>query len=281
MKVAVTGAAGQLGSEVANGFSRAHEIRAFDREQLDITDYDRVMQILGAWRCDAIVNCAAFTDVDRCETEADKAYEVNALAVRNLAEAAEMAGAQLCHVSTDYVFDGRSDSYREWDAPAPLSVYGASKHAGEREVQAVSGNWLIVRTAWVYGQVGHNFVKTMLMLAAEQTQIEVVDDQRGSPSYAKDVAAGICDLVLRRRRGIFHMTNSGETTWYQFAKAIFEEAGLDAERVRPTKSETIRRPAPRPKSSVLENFALARSGTGALRHWREALTDFMSTQEEL
>lgn len=280
MRVAITGAAGQLGSEVTKGFSKAHEVRVFGREQLDVTDYDQVMQILGASHFDAIVNCAAFTDVDRCETEIDKAYEVNALAVRYLAEAAELSGAQLCHVSTDYVFDGRSDSYREWDKPSPLSVYGASKLAGEQEVQAVSENWLIVRTAWVYGHAGHNFVKTMLMLAAEQTHVEVVDDQHGSPSYATDVAAAICDLVLRRRRGIFHVTNSGETTWYQFARAIFEEAGLDPDRIRPTKSETIRRPAPRPSSSVLENFALVRSGTDALRHWREALTDFMSTREE-
>lgn len=281
MRVAVTGAAGQLGSEVVKSFSSAHEVRAFGREQLDVTDYDQVMQELGAWQCDAIINCAAFTDVDRCETEVERAYATNALAVRHLAEAAESSGAQLCHVSTDYVFDGNADSYREWDPPAPLSVYGASKLAGELEVQEVSTNWLIVRTAWIYGHVGRNFVKTMLMLAAEQTQVEVVDDQRGTPSYARDIASAICGLVRRRRRGIFHVTNSGETTWYEFARAVFEEAGLDPKRVHPTSSETIRRPAPRPRSSVLENFALIRSGTGELRHWREALTEFMSNQEEL
>lgn len=280
MRIAVIGAAGQLGSEVAKRFSNAHDVRVFDRKQLDITDYDQVMQALGRSPCDAIVNCAAFTDVDRCETEKDKAFEINALAVRHLAESAELSGAQICHISTDYVFDGKSGPYREWDTPAPLSIYGASKLAGEQEVQAVSENWLIVRTAWLFGHTGRNFVKTILMLAAEQNYVEVVDDQRGSPSYAPDVAAVICDLVVRRRRGIFHVTNSGETTWYQFAKAIFEEAGLDPDRIRPTKSGTIRRPALRPSSSVLENFALARSSTGTLRHWREALIDFMSSQEE-
>lgn len=279
MRIAVTGAGGQLGSEVVKGFGSSHEVRAFDRSEVDIASLDQVMQVLGAWRCDAIVNCAAFTDVDGCESDRDLAFEVNGLALRNLAEAAKLTGAQLCHVSTDYVFDGHAESYLEWDRPAPISVYGASKLAGEREVQSLCENWMIVRTAWLYGHTGHNFVKTMLMLAKEQEHVEVVDDQRGSPSYSADVAAAICALVSRRRHGVYHITNSGETTWFGFARAIFEEAGLDPGRVHPTKSDTIRRPAPRPASSVLRNFALARSGVDTLRHWREALVDFMSSHD--
>lgn len=275
-RVVITGAAGQLGRELVAAFEPDFDVVALTSDDLDISNYDAVMQTVGAINCDAVINAAAYTDVDGCEEDTARAFAVNALGVRNLAEGANSAGALLSHISTDYVFDGSSDLYREWDARAPVSVYGRSKLAGEVEIAAHAAKWSIVRTAWVYGVTGQNFVRTILKLANENETLDVVADQRGSPTYTADLAGVVRDLVIRRRVGTYHVTNSGTATWCEFAEAIFELAGHDPRRIHPTDSTAYKRPAQRPRSSVLENFAIEASGLAGLRHWREALAECLS-----
>ncbi|MGI8758352.1 MAG: dTDP-4-dehydrorhamnose reductase [Acidimicrobiales bacterium] len=272
MRVLVTGAGGQLGREVAAAFAGAgHDPVAADHGQLDVGDRDAVLQALRTVAPHAVVHAAAWTAVDACEADPDRAWRVNALAVRHVAEGARGAGAHLCHVSTDYVFDGaKVGPYVEWDRPNPRSVYGRSKLAGEQELDAGS---TLVRTSWVCGRHGANMVKTVLRLAGEHDELSFVDDQRGCPTFAADLAAKIVELVVGRRPGVFHVTNQGPTTWFDFARAVLESAGLDPARVRPitTAEVTPPRPAPRPANSVLDNAALRLSGMALLPHHRESL----------
>jgi dTDP-4-dehydrorhamnose reductase len=217
------------------------------------------------------VHGGALTAVDACETGSDLAYAVNAMGTRNVAEAATAVGAHLLYVSTDYVFDGTSTRpYREWDAPNPTSVYGASKLAGERECPPGS---TIVRTSWVCGAHGSNMVKTVLRLAAGNDPLRFVDDQQGSPTFTADLAAAVVTLGTDRRRGVFHVTNGGATTWWGFARAILEAAGADPARVQAISTAELDppRPAPRPAYSVLDNMALRLSGLPALPDWNDGL----------
>ena len=266
MRVLVTGAGGQLGREVVDAFAGIphHEVLACSRETLDVGDRDACMQVIGGSAPDAVVHAAAWTDVDGCETEPDRAWRVNALGSRNVAEAARAAGARLCYVSTDYVFDGAADRpYTEWDDTNPLSMYGRSKRAGE----AVLGpDDTIVRTSWVCGRHGHNFVKTVLGRVSAGTPMKVVDDQHGCPTFADDLAGMIYRLVVARRPGLFHVTNQGATTWYRFAVDIVAAAGLDPALVTPITTPEMEtpRPAPRPANSVLDNAALRLSGVPLL-----------------
>ena len=257
MRVLVTGAGGQLGHDVAARFAASgHEVVAAGRRDLDIASRDQVLGAIGALRPDVVVNGAAFTAVDACETEVDQAYRVNALAVRHLAEAARRFGAHLCHVSTDYVFSGdKTEPYHEWDQPDPRSVYGASKLAGEQEAVPAA---TVVRTSWLCGRHGSNMVATVLRLAAQGGPMRFVDDQRGAPSFTPDVAAVIERLCSDRRPGLYHVTNQGSVSWYEFAQLVMTAAGHDPNRVEPiaTADLTPPRPAPRPANSVLENRAL-------------------------
>ncbi|MCU1491532.1 MAG: dTDP-4-dehydrorhamnose reductase, partial [Acidimicrobiaceae bacterium] len=222
---------------------------------------------------DLVIHPAALTAVDACETDPDRAFAVNAIGTRHLAEASRRVGAHLVYVSTDYVFDGRSERpYREWDTPNPLSVYGMSKLGGERELDA---SCTVVRTSWVCGRHGANMAKTVLRLAAgSQGPLRFVDDQRGSPTIASDLASVLVDLAFSRRPGIFHVTNSGTTTWYGFARAVLAAAGLDPDRVEPIATADLvpARPAPRPANSVLDNAALRLSGLPLLPPWEESLS---------
>lgn len=277
MRALVTGAGGQLGKEVEVLLrsSRHHEVLALSRSELDIADRERVLQVCGEWGPEMVINAAAFTAVDACESEVDKAFAVNALGPRNLAEGARMAGAHLVHVSTDYVFDGTSSApYREWDAPNPLSVYGRSKLAGEREVQSGLPGATIVRTSWVCSRHGSNMLKTLLRLAAQTGELRFVDDQRGCPTLADDLAAMVVRLAVARLPGVFHVTNQGETTWYGFARDVLSAAGADVARVVPIKTSELSppRPAPRPANSVLENAALRLLGLPLLPDYHEALS---------
>lgn len=255
MRVVITGAGGQLGRDLVEAFE-GHQVDAVDHAALDVTDRDAVLQLLDATRPDAVVHAGAWTAVDGCESDPDRAFQVNALGTRHVAEGARRVDARVVYVSTDYVFDGTNPSpYREWDATNPLSVYGASKLGGERELDPGS---TVVRTSWVCGRHGANMVKTVLRLDAEHDRLTFVDDQRGHPTFTPDLAAMIRDLTVARLPGVFHVTNQGATTWFQFARDVLAAAGRDPEKVDAVATADLRpvRPAPRPANSVLDNAAL-------------------------
>ena len=293
MRILITGADGQLGRDlldclagrVPDGGRRCallgpegarpgvdHEVLGTDIGDMPVDDRDAVLGTFTDFRPDLVIHGGALTAVDRCETEADLAFAVNGVGTRHVAEAAALVGAHLVYVSTDYVFDGTSGRpYREWDSPCPTSVYGASKLAGERECRTGS---TIVRTSWVCGAHGANMVVTALRLASEsEGELRFVDDQHGSPTFTADLAPAIVTLGLDRRPGLFHVTNSGATTWWGFVRAVLAEAGADPERVQPITTAELDppRPAPRPANSVLDNMALRLSGLPALPDWQDGL----------
>jgi dTDP-4-dehydrorhamnose reductase len=270
MRVFVTGAGGQVGRELVTAFE-GHEVVSADHASLDVADRDAVLQAITSTAPDAVVHAAAWTAVDACEGDPDRALRVNALATRFVAEAADRIRAPVCYLSTDYVFDGtKPDPYDEWDAPNPASVYGRSKLGGEYELDADD---TIVRTSWVCGFHGQNMVKTILRLAGERHELAFVDDQRGHPTFAADLATMVRRLVIERRPGLFHVTNQGAVSWYEFARSVLEAAGLDPDRVHPIKTADLDppRPAPRPENSVLDNAALRLGGISLLPHHRETL----------
>jgi dTDP-4-dehydrorhamnose reductase len=276
VRVLVTGATGQLGTDVVAQFCRAgvHEVTGVGRDILDVGDRDVVHQVIGALRPDLVVHAAAWTAVDACESDPDRAWRVNALGSRHVAEASRDCGAHIVYVSTDYVFDGtKPDPYLEWDEPSPRSTYGRSKLAGEREVTAVAPGATVVRTSWVCGVHGSNMLKTVLRLAQGREPLFFVDDQRGCPTFTDDLSAMLYRLGVGRRPGLFHVTNQGPTTWYRFVRDILAAAGHDPGRVSPiTTAELVPpRPAPRPANSVLDNAALRLSGLPLLPDHREAL----------
>lgn len=282
MKVLVTGAGGQLGKDVVQVFVQAgHEVLPCGRASLDITDYGKCLERVQEFKPDAIIHCAAYTAVDQAETDIDAAYAVNAVGTRNMVVAAEEVKAKFCYISTDYVFDGTAEAaYQEYDNTNPQSVYGKSKRAGEVLVQSLSSAFFIVRTSWVYGLHGQNFVKTMLKLGEEKPILRVVNDQKGSPTYTVDLAAFLLELVKTEKYGIYHASNSGECTWFEFAQAIFAEA-KDVwrqpyqVRVEPCTTEEFPRPAPRPRNSVMDHLFLRTNKLTDLRPWQEGLKDFL------
>jgi len=270
VKVLITGAGGALGRDLVTAFS-GHDVVPASHDTLDVVDRDAVLQALGATRPDAVVHAGAWTNVDGCELDPDTAFRVNALGTRNVVEGARLSGARVCYVSTDYVFDGRANRpYREWDATNPLSVYGRSKLGGEQELGAED---TIVRTSWVCGRWGRNFVKTILERARTGAALTVVDDQHGCPTFTEDLAEMIRRLVVERRPGLFHVTNQGPTTWFALARELVGLAGLDAEQVQPIATAELDppRPAPRPAYSVLDNAALRLGGLPLLADYHEPL----------
>jgi dTDP-4-dehydrorhamnose reductase len=273
--VLVTGAGGQLGREVCAQFESAghHEVLTADHATLDVCDRDAVMQAVTSTVPDAVVNCAAWTAVDACESDTDRAWLANALAVRFLRDACARSGAHLLTVSTDYVFDGtQPDPYVEWDATNPVSMYGRSKRGGEIEALSYP-DATVMRTSWVCGQHGANMVKTILRLAGEHDSLSFVDDQRGHPSFADDLATMVVRLVVERRPGLFHVTNQGAVSWFEFAQEVLRAAGADPQRVKPIATVDLQppRPAPRPANSVLDNAALRLEGVPLLPDFREPL----------
>jgi dTDP-4-dehydrorhamnose reductase len=271
MRVLVTGARGQLGTDVVRTCTEAgDEVVACSRAELDLTDRDSVLAAITSTGPDVVINAGAWTAVDACESDPDRAFLTNALGVRWVGEAARLVGAHVVHISTDYVFDGtKAEPYHEWDDPAPASVYGRSKLGGERELDPAHA---IVRTAWVCGRHGPNMVKTVLALR-DQPELAFVDDQRGCPSFTADLAPAIRRLAAGRLSGTFHVTNQGATTWYGFVREILELAGEDPGKVRPIATADLDppRPAPRPANSVLDNAALRLMGLPLLPHYRDAL----------
>jgi dTDP-4-dehydrorhamnose reductase len=279
MRLLVTGAAGQLGHDVvAAGAAAGDDALAADRAALDVTDRDAVLGAITTARPDVVVNTAAWTAVDACEGDPQRAFAANALAVRWLAEGCDRAGAHLVHVSTDYVFDGALDRpYREWDATNPLGVYGASKLAGEREAQALGPAATVVRTSWVCGEHGANMVRTIMRLVGGGDRgpgsLAFVDDQRGHPTFTADLAPMVLRLARERRGGLYHVTNQGAVSWYEFARDVVTAMGRSPALVRPIATAELDppRPAPRPANSVLDNAALTAAGIPLLDDFRTPL----------
>jgi dTDP-4-dehydrorhamnose reductase len=270
MRILLVGATGMLGHDLSAALAH-HEVVAVGSRDLDVRDAAACLEAAAGF--DAIVNASAYTAVDQAESDEAAAYAVNADGPANLAAAAAAHGAVLVHVSTDYVFDGSATTPYAEDAPLdPVSAYGRTKAAGEERARAANPDTIVVRTAWLYGPAGSSFASTMVRLAGERETLTVVDDQRGQPTTTHDLAERIAALLdAGVRSGVFHGTSSGETTWFGFARAIFEELGLDPERVQPTDSAAFARPAPRPAYSVLGHAAWARHGLEPIGDWREAL----------
>jgi dTDP-4-dehydrorhamnose reductase len=273
MRVLVTGAGGQLGLELAEILpDRGHEVAALARRELDIVDPASVERALEEHAPQLVVNAAAYTNVDGCESETDLAYSVNALGPRNLAQACEERGCELLHVSTNYVFDGEGERpYEPFETPRPISAYGRTKLAGEELVMRLMSRWYVVRSAGVYGR-GHNFVRTMLRVADQRNLLKVKEDEFISPTYARDLAEGISDLIEDKRYGLYHLTNAGSCSWYEFALEIFRLAGVEVE-VVPIPGSEYPLPAARPANGLLSAL-----GSPKLRHWREALAEYLERE---
>jgi len=288
MKLLITGAKGQLGLQIRSIIERGKseigeideiyknaEIIYVSHDKLDITVLKDVLEYIEKYRPDIIINCAAYTNVDRCESDIDTAFKVNAIGPRNLAIAAQKVGAKLLHVSSDYVFSGTgSVPFREYDIPQPISVYGKTKLLGEQYVREFCDKYFIVRTAWLYGKYGKNFVYTILNAAKEKGYLEVVNDQRGNPTNAEDLAYHILKLVLTDEYGIYHCTGKGECSWYDFACKIVEYAGINCT-VVPITSDKINRAAKRPFYSSLDNMMLRCTIGDRMRNWEDALKVFI------
>lgn len=277
MKVLVTGAGGQLGLDLLDAFAD-HDAVGLTRQQLDVTDEAAVTEAVATLRPALVINAAAATDVDGCESDPDGAHRANALAPWWLARACERAGATFVTFSTDYVFDGVAPTgaggvprgYVEHDPVAPLSTYGRSKAAGEQLVRGTLREHHIVRTAWVSGARGRNFVRTMLRLAEAGGPVRVVDDQTGSPTTTRDLAAAVRRLAVSGRYGTVHLVNEGSATWHDVAAAVFDLAGRTVD-LAPQPSSAVQRPAPRPAWSVLDTTHARTAGIGPLPDWRDAL----------
>ncbi len=270
----VTGAGGMLGRDVVTALrGAAQPVLGLTRAELDITDAARVTARIGEYRPDVVVNCAAWTSVDGAELHEEPALAVNGRGAKNVAAACASAGARMVHVSTDYVFGGDAElPHEEDDIPAPRTAYGRTKLVGERAVLGLlPGTGLVLRTSWLYGGGGPSFVHTMIRLAATAPSVDVVDDQRGQPTWTADVAAQVRALADEGARGIFHASSSGETTWYAFAREIFGLLGAGQDRVRPTTTRAAGKLAPRPAYSVLGHRRYAGTGVAPIGDWRDAL----------
>jgi dTDP-4-dehydrorhamnose reductase len=277
VKILITGAHGQLGKELKKKLSPIHTVFCLGKKELDITKGKEVHKMIAGIKPEIIIHAAAFTAVDLCENERKTAFEVNGLGAGNVADAASETGARMFYISSDYVFDGTKDSpYLEEDEPNPQSIYGMSKWLGEQLV-AKSKNTTIIRTSWLYGHDGKNFVKTMLQLGRKRKEIKVVNDQIGSPTYVNDLAE-IIILLFDKRNAIYHISNSGSCSWYEFAKAIFEEAGLNQDCLLPTTTAEYGALAPRPAYSALKNKAIIEGNLNPPRNWRKALREFIQKE---
>ena len=278
MKLLVTGATGQLGSELARELGQlGHEVYAPDLDELDLLEPAAVAATIRARQWDWVINCAAYTAVDQAESEAEQAFIINRDSPGEMARAVADYGGRMLQVSTDFIFDGASTRpYTETDTPNPLGVYGRSKLAGEQAVQRELPDAVIVRTAWVYGVHGHNFVKTMLRLATAGTPLRVVSDQRGTPTWTRDIVAAIVALVGQQASGVFHFTAAGETSWHGFASAILEEAAdagfkIRTEKVEPIATTDYPTPATRPAYSVLNTDKISACLPFTIPAWRDSL----------
>lgn len=275
MKILITGSNGMLGHDLVDVLDKKHDLILTDSKVLDITDNKQAIEYICNVKPDIVINSAAYTDVDGCEENQDLAYSVNGEGVRNLALACKEVNCPLVHISTDYVFDGSATEPIPEDGEiGPISIYGKSKLKGEEAIQEILDKFFIIRTAWLYGINGRNFPKTMLELAESHSEITVVYDEVGTPTYTPDLASGIAELIETDYYGIYHLTNSGSCSWCEFARYIFEIAGKDVKVIPVTASE-FARPAPRPSYSVLENKNWIEKGFKPLRDYKEAIKDYI------
>ncbi|PRR70669.1 dTDP-4-dehydrorhamnose reductase [Neomoorella humiferrea] len=276
-KFLITGAGGMLGQAVTREFQgRNHTVTALSHAWLDITDLAAVKQALVEYTPEVIINCAAYTKVDQAETDYEAAVQVNALGVRNLALACKETGAVLVHISTDYVFDGqKNEPWNIYDTRHPINAYGRSKYLGERFLETIAPRYYLVRTSWLFGPGGPNFVETILKLAREKETLTVVDDQWGCPTYTIDLARALAGLVASGCYGVYHITNQGATTWYRFAREILAAAGVKTN-IKPVTTAAFPRPARRPAYSVLDPFPLKETIGYLLPPWQDALMRYFA-----
>lgn len=294
MKIMITGAKGQLGTQlteilkagttelgaIPESFIGA-DVFGYSSKDLDVSDLSAVRAAVAGIKPDLIINSAAYTNVDGCETDRDRAFRVNALGPRNLAMVAEEAGARLVHISTDYVFSGTgSEPFAEYDLTDPQSIYGKSKLAGEENVKTFCSRHFIVRTSWLYGLYGGNFVKTIMKAGKERGALSVVDDQKGNPTNVEDLCYHILKLADTEEYGVYHCTGAGECSWYDFASLIIEYAGIEAT-VAPVTTDQFPRPARRPAYSSLDNMMLRVTVGDKMRPWQDALKSFITAYEKM
>jgi dTDP-4-dehydrorhamnose reductase len=280
MVIFVTGITGMLGKDIEtqalkNGFL----VKGIGSQDLDIADRDEVENYFFNFKPQAIIHSAAFTDVDGCEKNREQAYKVNVIGTKNLAGISAKLDVPFIFISTDYVFDGKkAEAYQEHDEPNPESYYGYTKFLAEEYILKNLRSFYIVRTSWLFGRGGKNFVKTILCLADESNELTVVNDQQGSPTYTQDLAEALIELIYKKPPyGIYHVTNSGVCSWYEFAQEICRQAAIDVS-IRPITSEEYKRPARRPANSVLDNKRLREEGLTPLRDYKEALNEFLAEE---
>ncbi|MCC0657939.1 dTDP-4-dehydrorhamnose reductase [Clostridioides sp. ES-S-0123-01] len=282
MKILITGSNGQLGRELVNQLESInqsikqvkYDILPTTRDDLDISNQANVDSFITYNKPDVIINCAAYTKVDACEDNIETSYKINSLGARNLAIASKKVNAKLVHISTDYVFNGISKyPYKEDNKTEPNSVYGKSKLMGEKFVEQFSHKYFILRTAWLYGD-GNNFVKTMIKFSKQNKEVNVVDDQFGSPTSTVDLAKVIINIMETENYGVYHATCEGECSWYDFAKKIFELKNIDI-KVNPIKSKDFKSKTQRPQYSVLDNFMLKLIGLNSFRRWEESIEEYL------
>jgi dTDP-4-dehydrorhamnose reductase len=293
MKILITGNKGQLGTQITNIINTKESelgkinavyndavVKGIDLDELDITNLNDLRKVLKDFAPDLVINCAAYTNVDGCEANEDVAFKANAIGPRNLAIGCKEIGAKLVHVSTDYVFEGNGTKpYREYDLANPVSVYGKTKLLGEQYVQQQCSKYFIIRTAWLYGYNGNNFVKTIIKAANANSSLTVVNDQRGNPTNAEDLAYHILKLALTEEYGVYHCTGTGECSWYDFASKIVEYSKINCI-VNPVTTEeyksAAKRTADRPAFSSLDNMMLRCTVGDEMRQWEEALNIFIN-----
>jgi len=295
LKVLITGISGMLGVDLYKTLREEYEVVGLDLKDFpstslsspplhkaDITDGHGVRELFRQLAPDFVIHTAAYTDVDGCEKNPDRAHRVNALGTRNIALICQEKNIPLVYVSTDFVFDGKKNyPYAELDEPHPLNVYGRSKLAGENYIRSLLEGYFIVRTSWLYGQHGKNFVETILRLAEEKEVLTVVGDQVGSPTYSRDLAQEMKKLASGSSYGIYHITNSGSCNWYEFAREILKLAEIKGVKVKPITSKELNRPARRPQFSVLKSSS-SRPGAGnTMRPWKEALKEYLEERKDL
>jgi dTDP-4-dehydrorhamnose reductase len=274
-KVLVLGAQGMLGHDLLRVFAKGHKVIGLDKENVDITLQGATRKAIKEISPAVVINAAGYTDVDGCEKKMHKAFVINAEGAKNVAKGCRDIGAKLVYISTDYVFDGEKKSpYREDDLPDPLNIYGESKLMGERYVEEFLDDFLIVRTQWLFGRHGRNFIETILALFSERDSIEVVHDQQGSPTYTVDLSKAIAALVRKDLNGTFHVSNNGSCSWYDFALEIVRLADVSGIEIIPISSADLNRPAKRPLYSVFNRQRLEHEAGIEMRTWQEALQDY-------
>jgi len=281
MKVIILGASGQLGWEFQKYFETRVKLFSFNHSELDILDFQKLSQTFNSIKPDIVINCAAYTTVDQAENEIEIAYKINSIGAKNVSFAAFKINSKVVYFSTDYVFDGnKSLPYTEFDLTNPLSIYGKSKLLGEIYTKKHNPNHLILRISWLYGINGFNFVKSIIRLVKEKGQVKVVEDQIGTPTYTLDVVKQTWELIKGDSVGLYHSSNTGRTTWFEFAKRIVENLSPDA-KVIPVKTKDFPTLARRPKFSVLENYLLKLEGRNIMKKWEDAFGDFIQTYKEM